>query len=46
MLPACVPDEVMIGLMSGVLRMHGYAPGLRATGHVAAPKPSLARRRV
>jgi hypothetical protein len=34
----------MIGLMSGVLGMHGYTWGLRATRHVADPEPSLARR--
>jgi hypothetical protein len=35
-----------MGLMSGVLGMHGYARGARATGHVAAPEPSHTRRRV
>jgi hypothetical protein len=41
-----VPDEAMMGLMSGVLRTHGYAQGPRATGHVAAPEASRTRRRI
>jgi hypothetical protein len=44
-MPARVPGEAMMGLMSGVLRMHGYARGPRATKHVAAPEPSRTRRR-
>jgi hypothetical protein len=41
-----VPGEAMMGLMSGVLGMHGYARGPRATGQVVAPEPSRTRRRV
>jgi hypothetical protein len=36
----------MMGLMSDVLRTHGYVRGPRATGHVAALEPSHTRRRV
>jgi hypothetical protein len=36
-LPACVPDEAMIDLMSGALGTHGYARGPRAIDNVAAP---------
>jgi hypothetical protein len=38
-----VPGEAMMGLMSGVLGTHEYAPGSRATGHVAALEPSRTR---
>jgi hypothetical protein len=41
-----VPGEVMMGLLSSVLGMHGYARGLRATRHVAAPELTRTRRRV
>jgi hypothetical protein len=35
-----------MSLMLGVLGTHAYARGLRATGHVTAPKSSRVRRRV
>jgi hypothetical protein len=35
-----------MGLMSGVLRMHEYALGPRATGHATVPEPSRTRMRV
>jgi hypothetical protein len=41
-----VPGEAMMGLMSGILGTHGYAWGLRATGHVVALEPSYTRRLV
>jgi hypothetical protein len=45
-LPTRVPCEVMMGLMLGILRTHGYAWGPRALGHVAALEPSHTRRQV
>jgi hypothetical protein len=39
-----MPGETMMGLMSGVLRMHGHAQGLRATGHMVPSEPSRTRR--
>jgi hypothetical protein len=45
-LPTRVPCEVMMGLMLGILRTHGYAWGPRSLGHVAALDPSHTRRQV
>jgi hypothetical protein len=39
-----VPDETMMGLISGILGMHGHARRPRATGHVAALESSCTKR--
>jgi hypothetical protein len=41
-----VASDAMMGLMSGILGMHGHVQELRSTGHVVASEPSRTRRRV